>query len=211
MKDSYHTNPDTKPYSLNNVLKSLCTEYLHGSDKHHDNRSDSGDEEDEIPIQDRIFMFQSVTRFTDEIMKGGRNTNHPVVPIEIGKEEKQPNKYSGDEYRQNTTSHPVQTLSKEHKDQVLKQQNDDHHTKVRNYGGDKQQQEVEASTNRLKPEPHDKMLNYLKDKDSKTLEQISKGDLMKILERVCNDEEGKKCVREIITKMQPGSEQTTAL
>ena len=79
------------------------------------------------------------------------------------------------------------------------------------YGGDKQQQEVEASTNRLKPEPHGKMLNYLKDKDSKTLEQISKGDLMKILERVCNDEEGKKCVREIITKMQPGSEQTTAL
>ena len=29
---------------------------------------------------------------------------------------------------------------------------------------------------------------------------------MKILERVCND-----CVREIITKKQPGSEQTTEL
>ena len=210
MKDSYHTNPDTKPYSLNNVLKSLCTEYLHGSDKHHDNRSDSGDEEDEIPIQDRIFMFQSVTRFTDEIMKGGRNTNHPVVPIETGKEEKQPNKYGGDEYRQNTTSHPVQTLSKGHNDQVLKQQNDNH-TNVRNFGGDEQQRKVEASTNRLKPEPHDKMLNYLKDKDSKKLEQISKEDLMKILERVCNDEEGKKCVREIITKKQPGSEQVTEL
>ena len=120
----------------------------------------SVDEENEIPVRDRIFMLESVTRFTDDIMKGRQNTNYPKVSNETGKEE-QPNKYGGDEYRQNTTSYPVQTLSKEHKDQVLKQQNDDH-INVRNYGSDKQQQKVEAGTNRLKPEPHDKKLNLPK-------------------------------------------------
>ena len=103
----------------------MRTEYLHGSDKHHDNRGHSVDEENEIPVRDRIFKCLSqLLDLLDDIMKGRQNTNYPKVSNETGKEE-QPNKYGGDEYRQNTTSYPVQTLS-EHKDQVLKQQNDDH-------------------------------------------------------------------------------------
>ena len=140
-KDSLHTNPDPKPRSIDNLLRSLCTEYLHGSDKHHDNHSHGGDEENEIPVRNRICMFKSITRFTDDIMKGEQNINYPIVSNETGKEEKQPNKYGGDEYRQNTTSHPVQTLSKGHGDHVLKQQ-DNSHTNVRNYSECKHKKKV---------------------------------------------------------------------
>ena len=108
-KDSLHTNLDPKVCSIDNLLKSLGTEYFreYFSDKHHDDRSHSGDEENEIPVRNRICMFESITRFTDDIMKGGQNINHPVVHITTSKEKKQPNKYGDDEHRQNTTSHPV--------------------------------------------------------------------------------------------------------
>ena len=75
---------------------------------------------------------------------------------------------------------------------------------VRNSLGSEHQaveRKAKVDTNRIKTqELYVKMLKCTQDSDSKTLEQFSKEELLKIFSEMLDDEEGKECIINISSK-----------
>ena len=120
-----------------------------------------------------------LSRLTQQFPEERQNFHYPAVSSDI------------------THSLPMKTSH-----QRMKYQNNK--SNVRNSLGSEHQaveRKAKVDTNRIKTqELYVKMLKCTKDSDSKTLEQFSKEELLKIFSDVLDDEEGKECIIKISSK-----------